>query len=135
MFSDVSTIEQINLHVPNIPGMLARVSDALRSAEINIEAICCMDRGEASSIHLILDDIDSAVILLQKIGSVTREPVLAFQEVNKPGAISQIARACAGGNVNIRGMYATTYGKKEAMVYVMVDDVEKARAIFTTLVS
>jgi hypothetical protein len=75
------------------------------------------------------------MIVLQSIGVGTRVPVLAFQKINKPGAISQIARTCAGAGVNIRGIYATTHGKKEAMVCVMVDDIEKARAVFTQLVS
>lgn len=133
MSSDISIIEQVNLQVPNTPGMLARVSDALKAADINIEAICCMDRGDESSIHMIVDDTDTAVIALKDMGIVTRESVMAFQKINKPGAISQIARSCAGGNINIRGIYATTHGKKEAMVYVMVDDIEKANTVFNQM--
>jgi hypothetical protein len=37
-----------------------------------------------------------------------------------------VARVCAGAQVNIRHIYATSLGR-EAMCYIAVDDIEKAK--------
>ena len=130
----MTTATQLNIVLPNVPGSLAKLCDLLRSAEVNIEAISCSNSndtedGAASVLHLIVDDIETAKILLRPVGIITTNTLLAFKLKNKPGAIAQVARLCAGGNLNITQIYSTTNGK-EAMVYVSVDDTERAIALF-----
>ncbi len=122
---------QLNIWLPNIPGELAKLTDKLRAADVNIDAVFCTERENESILHLIVDDIDTAKILLQPYAKMTTNEVLAFQLKNKPGAIAQIARTCAGGNVNIRKIYATTSGHgKDSTVYITVDEVETAKKLF-----
>jgi len=123
----MKTVVQLNVSLPNHPGTLARMSDVLRSADVNIDALFC-EEGKNTAIHLIVDDVETAKMVLREISTVTTTEVLAIPAKNKPGTIAQIARKCAGAGINIRNIYATTLGK-EAMVYLIVDDIEKTKKV------
>ncbi len=125
--SPVQTVQQINISLPNRPGSLAHMSDRLRAADVNIDALFC-EEGTETAVHLIVDDVETGKMVLREISPVTTTDVLAIRIKNKPGAIAQIARKCAGAGVNIRNIYATTVSK-EAMAYIIVDDVEKAMKV------
>jgi hypothetical protein len=132
MAQDVRIASQLNITLPNSPGNLARLSDTLRAVKVNINAICCTEGRDQTTVHTIVDDIDTAKIVLKDHGNVSTEEVLAFSMDNKPGAIFDISRVCAGAGVNIRNIYATTHGAgKGATVYVVVDNVEKALKAFS----
>lgn len=119
---------QINVGVENSPGSLARMSDMLRAADVNVEALFCSDGEKESVVHLIVDDVETAKMVLRDIGTISTTEVLAIQIKNKPGAIAHIARMCAGAKINIHHIYATSLGK-EAMCYLAVDDVETAKKV------
>lgn len=112
-------VQQVNIIMPNVPSSLAKVGDRLRSENLNIDAISCTENPPV--IHLIVDDPETAKLVLKELGPVTITPVIAFKVNNKPGVIAHIGRACAAVGVNITLIYATTFGK-DAMVYVSVDD-------------
>ncbi len=112
-------VNQVNIAIANVPSSLAKVGDRLRAEELNIDAISCTENPPV--IHLIVDDPETAKLVLKDLGSVTITPVIAFVVINKPGVIATIGRAFAAVGVNIRLIYATTFGK-DAMVYVSVDD-------------
>lgn len=116
---------QVNITVPNQPSSLARVCDKLRSSDINISAITCTEGKDHTIIHLIVDDPETAKIVLKDIGPVSTTFVLGFKMKNQPGMIGIIGRACAVSDVNIKNIYATTAGK-EAMVYIYAENPEKA---------
>jgi hypothetical protein len=126
------TVElQLNIWLPNVPGELAKLTDRLRAADVNIEAIFCTDQEKETILHLIVDDIETAKIVLQTYARISTSEVLAFEAKNKPGAIAHIARMCAGANINIRQIYSTTSGHgKDAMVYVVLDDIAGAKKLF-----
>lgn len=118
-------VVQLNIPVPNAPSSLAKVGDLLRAANVNILAISCTEGSPTTIIHLIVDDPETAKIVLKPFGKITAMRVISFLVKNKPGAIASIGRAIAGANVNIRYIYSTTIGR-EARVYVAVEDVDKA---------
>ncbi|MSR86703.1 hypothetical protein EXS70_00835 [Candidatus Peribacteria bacterium] len=118
-------VGQVNITMPNIPSSLAKVGDKLRSSDINIDAISCSEGPTHSIIHLIVDDVETAKLLLKDLGAVTTSEVIALKVRNSTGVIANIGRSCAAKGINIRMIYATTCGK-EAMVYVRVENVAKA---------
>lgn len=122
-------ILQINVWMPNVPGNLANVCDRLRAANVNITALSCTEGAATTMIHLIVDDAETAKIVLQPHYKVSASEVFAFIVKDKPGSIASIARACAAAGVNIRTIYGTASGK-EGLVYVSVDDTAKAMAAF-----
>jgi hypothetical protein len=122
----VKTRTQLTVSISNHPGSLARMTDVLRSADVNIEALFCNEGVSETLVHLVVDDSETAKMVLKKLGEdVVPSEVLGIPIQNKPGAIAHIARMCAGASINIRHIYATSFGK-DAMVYLAVDDLEKA---------
>lgn len=124
----MKVVLQLSIKLPNTPGALARMSDALRAADVNIEALFCTRESEETGVHVVVDDPETAKMVLRDLGDVTTLDVLAIPIKNKPGAIANIARMCAGNQINIDNIYATSSGK-DAMVYLIVDDLEKARKV------
>jgi hypothetical protein len=124
----METAIELGVSIPNHPGSLAHLSDMLRAADVNIEALFCNERSKDSTIYVVVDDPETAKLVLQKLGDVSETEVLAIRAHNKPGTIAHIARMCAGEKINISHIYATSLGK-EAMVYLAVDDLEKAKKV------
>ncbi len=121
----MQSVDQVNITMPNVPSSLAKVGDKLRAADLSIDAITCTEGPTHTIIHMIVDDSETAKLVLKDLGAVTVTEVLAFKVRNRPGIIANIGRACAASGVNIRMIYSTTCGR-EAMVYVAVEDVTKA---------
>lgn len=119
-------VTQLSISLPNHPGVLARMSDMLRAADVNIDALFCSGGGGMTTVGVVVDDPDTAKIVLQQAGTVETKRVVAYKVKNKPGAIADLARKCAGAGINIENIYASSLGK-EAMCYVDVDDLEKAK--------
>lgn len=124
-------VTQLNITVPNVPSSLAKVCDKLRAADINIDAITVTEGRPTTIIHLIVDDTETAKIILKEIGPVTTTEAISFKLKNKQGVIASFGRACAGAGLNIGKIYSTTAGK-DAMVYVTVEDMPKAMALLKT---
>ena len=124
----MKVVEQVNITMPNVPSSLAKVGDKLRAADVNIDAIACSEGKNQTIIHLIVDDPETASLVLKDLGTVSGTMVLELKVHNRPGAIADIGRGCAAMGINIRMIYSSTCGK-EAMVYVAVDgDAEEAIA-------
>lgn len=98
----------------------------LRAADVNIEALSCTEGAMETLVHLVVSDAETAKIVLRPISDVQEKEIIAYQVHNKPGAIADLARRFAGAGINIKHIYATSLGK-EAMCYVDVDDLEKAK--------
>ena len=126
-----STTLQINLTVPNVPGSLALLSDKLKAANVNIEGLFCEEGPKFTTVHLIVDDTETAKLVLKPLYECTTTPVLAIQEKNNPGTIAHIARMLAGASINIHHIYATASGKRDVMVFMAVSDIEKAKKVLS----
>ena len=122
----MKTAIQLSIDLPNNPGSLARMTDMLRAAEVNIEALFCNEGSSKTAVHCVVNDPETAKMVLREVGDVRATEVLAIPIKNKPGAIAHIARMCAGHQINIKHIYATSLGK-DAMVYLAVDDIAKAK--------
>lgn len=127
-FTLMNIVSELTIGLPNHPGALARMSDMLRAAEVNIDALACKEGPMETLVHLVVSDPETAKIVLREIDDVSERPIVAYTVKNKPGAIADLARKCAGAGINIHHIYATSHGK-EAMCYVAVDDLEKAAMV------
>jgi len=127
-FPQMKQVVQLSIGIPNSVGSMAHMTDMLRAADVNIDAMFCTENSHQTNVHLVVDDPETAKIVLQKIGPVQAADVLSLDLPNKPGSIAQIARRCAGAGINIRNIYATSVGKGGA-VYLSTDDIERTKEI------
>ncbi len=122
-------VTQIDISMPNQPGAMAKVTDALRAAHVNIEAMYCTEGTAYSTIHMVVDDVDTAKLALGVFGKIDTTPAFVTSVRNQPGAIASAIRLCAGAGINIRNLICTSAGK-EAMIVITVNDIEKAKQVF-----
>lgn len=121
-------VTQLTVTLPNIPSSLAKISDALRAAHVNITGMFCNEGVDTTKVHLIVDDVDTAKMVLASYSQITATEVFEMELKNQPGAIASIARKCAGANINIRYVSAASHGKT-AIVYLATDNMEKTAKV------
>jgi hypothetical protein len=116
--------------VPDTPGGLADVGEALGSAGINIEGLCGVGMGDRGVIHVLVEDAAAARSALEGAGlSVERETEALVSELpgdqlDTPGVMGQMARAVANAGVNFQAVYLATGNRAVAVT----DDNDKAKA-------
>ena len=120
----------LGVSVPDSPGGLADVGEALGNAGINIEGLCGVGLGDRGVIHVLVEDAAAARSALEAAGlSVESEAEaivsdLPADQVDTPGVMGQMARAVANAGVNMRAVYLATKNRAVAVT----DDNDKARA-------
>jgi len=126
--------KQLALFLENRPGMLARVCDALSSANINIYAISTSDTVDHAVVRMVVSDPDKAMYVFEEHGSlVVQDDVLMISGDNKPGGLAKMARRLADAKINIEYCYcATPPDAKKGVVILRVSDPKKALKVLNS---
>lgn len=120
-------IKQISIFLENKPGRLAKVTETLGEAGINIRALSVAELGEFGVIRLIVDDPDNADRVLREQFTVGITDVLAIEMGDEPGSLAKIVKTLGDKNLNIEYAYAfVAESRKKAVLVVRVDDIKKA---------
>lgn len=116
--------------VEDEPGALARVTEALGGAAVNIEDIDGRGEGEFGVISLRTDDDDAALQALLNAGlsAVTSEAVV-FHLEDKPGALAAVARRFSDHRLNVRAIHIVHRRAGHAIVAVTTQDDALARSL------
>ena len=116
--------------VPHEPGALARVTETLGEAEINIEAIDGCLAGDLGIISLSTSDDDAALGALLKadLRAITSD-VVVFHLPDRPGALARVAQLFGRHQLNVRTIHIVHRLAGEAIVAVTTDDDDLARSL------
>ena len=126
---------QLTFDLDNVPGTLAKVADALKTAGVSIEGICYTESSEKSqTANLVVDKTEVAKTALEAMGmSVTAGDIVSLEFTeDRPGIIAAVAHMLGDAAVNIENIYTAASGLgKPAKFYVAVAkaDFEKALQI------
>ena len=120
---------QLTAMLPNQPGMLAKLCDALSSHKINIAALSVVDTSDQSLVRMLCNNVREAKRVMGNVGIPFGEAqVIALSMSNVPGALSKMARKLSHAKVNIDYLYASTGTKDAKGVVVMgVSNLKRAR--------
>ena len=112
------------------PCSLARVTEVLGEAEINIESIDGRTVGELGVITLRTNDDDAALhaLLEADLRAVTSDAIV-FHLPDRPGALAGVAQLFGNHQVNVRTIHIVHRLAGHAIVAVTTDDDEKARSL------
>jgi hypothetical protein len=126
--------KQLAIFLDNRPGMLARVTDALSEAKINIYAITTSDTVDHSVIRLVVSDYRKALHVFEEHGTlVVEDDVLMIDGANRPGELARIAHKLADAKVNIEYCYsATSPAAKSGLMIVRVSNPTRALKVLNT---
>lgn len=115
--------KQIFFMLDNKAGLLAKVTDIITGAGINMEDICAFSQGSEANFLIISEDNAEALGALKAAGiEATEVDVTAVELVNHPGELDRIAKKMAVANINILYMYATTTDSETATVIFKTED-------------
>ncbi len=126
-------VTQLSVFLVNEPGTLADVCDALASANINIYGLTISDTVDHAVVRLVVSDTRRALHLFEERGVlVVENEVIMFDNSNKPGALSAIARKLSKAKINIDSAYlATSPSSRKGLLILRVGNPKKALALLT----
>jgi len=115
-------MHDIELHMTNEPGQLARMGAALGGAGVSVEGGGMFLTGDVGIAHFLVAEGPAAVAALQDAGLtvVACREVLALRlDQDEPGQIGKLTAAMAAAGVNIEVLYSDHGGQ----LILLVDDV------------
>lgn len=112
------------------PGELARITNALSLAGVNIKSIAALSFGNQALIRIIPDDIDAARGALRdgNIRFEEKELVTVLLE-NQAGEVTGVAAKLADAGLNLEALYVVGLAGDMVELAFAVDDVKKAKKI------
>ena len=124
----MTTRTELSIVLPNRPGTLSEVANALARAKVNLLAIDASGGFEYNIVRLVPDKVAKARAVLRRRGlDVGETKVLCIPAKDQPGALARVADALGGARVNIDYLYATAgRPQSEAVIVAHVSDARKA---------
>ncbi|OGL05389.1 MAG: hypothetical protein A3J45_15530 [Candidatus Rokubacteria bacterium RIFCSPHIGHO2_02_FULL_69_13] len=122
---------QLTLTLESKPGVLAKISQALAGAGVNITAICAAETAGRGKIRMVVSDPARAkeALAAAKLRP-GEEPALVLTLEDRPGALARVAEKLAAAKINIKCAYATTGGMGGSTTVVLsVSNVDKAASV------
>ena len=125
-----SKIKALSFSLPNTVGQLARASELVAGAKLEITALCAMDAGTAAEFLLVSDSAAKAKKALAPLGvEIREEEAVRIDLTNKPGRLHKVIKKLADDGINIRRSWATAFGGKTASCVLMTSDDAKTVSI------
>jgi hypothetical protein len=101
----------ITVYLDDQPGELARLSQILGDADVNIGGMCAVTSpGGAAEVHVLVDDLAPALEALEGAGVelAGEQEVIVVPLEDRPGALAEVARRLGEAEVNITLAYLAT---------------------------
>ena len=124
---------QLSAFLENKAGTLAALAADLGRHAVNIRALTIANLTDHAVVRFVVSDPQKALHLLGERGVlVVASDVLAVDMPDRPGALAIATRQLARAGVNINYAYGSVPAVQgEAVVYLHVSDLKKARAALT----
>ncbi len=125
-------MKDLSITLEDRAGTLATLGEALGKAGINVEGMCAVSHEGRGIIHLLVEDAAAARTALEgagiKVEGESEAIVAEFPsaDVDRPGALGEMARKVADAGVNIRVVYLAT---KNRSVAVTSDNAKARQAL------
>ena len=125
-------MKDLTVSLEDRPGKLAELGEALGNAGINLEGMCAVTSEGRGIIHLLVEDAAAARMALEGAGIKVEgeaDPLVSefpADQVDRPGAMGEMARAMANAGVNLQVVYLAT---KNRAVAVTSDNAKARQAL------
>ena len=128
--NDRNLNRRIVVIVPDEPGALAQITEALGAAGINIESIDGRQAGELGIVSLKTDNDDAALQALISSGlrAIASDTIL-LRLPDRPGALAGVARIFSDHQLNVRTIHIVHRLEGHAIVAVNTDDDDLALSL------
>jgi len=122
--------KQLIIRVPNEPGQLVRVSEALSEQGIDVKAASISVDKAVGVLAMVVNDHAKALLVLRAGGwDVSETPVIAAYAPDHPGGLRAVIKPLREAGINIERLYLSVARKGElAMLILEVSDYEQGIA-------
>ena len=124
-------MKDLTIELPNRPGALADMGEALGNAGVSIEGGGAWVVGMSGAAHFLFVDGDAARSALEAAGIkvlAVREVVVQRLKQAVPGQLGKLTRRMAEAGVNIEVLYSD----HDHQLILVVDDVVRGREVAAT---
>lgn len=120
-------MKEFRVFVADRPGELARVTEALASAAVNIRAIASETKRDTSFLRVVTNDVATTQKALQMAGlKFETSEIMTVDLLDRPGELAKVARRLARAGINIHSLYLLGSREGRTEIAMVVDDVGKA---------
>ncbi|MBI4028554.1 MAG: ACT domain-containing protein [Verrucomicrobia bacterium] len=122
-------LKELTIVIPNKPGKLAAVLNAVARAKINILALKASAGYDLNMVRIIASDTNQCKKILEKLGYwAAKATVLGFTLPDRPGELAKVTSAFAKKHVNINYLYATAAdGGSHSLLIFHLSDIEAGK--------
>lgn len=119
--------KELTLTLDDRPGVLAKVTDAIAKAGINIEGYCAVPSGKdgKGTFHVVTSDPTTTRKALESAGFKVQEErdIALIDAEDRPGFLAQTLRRLADSELNVGPTYSITRNR----IAISADDFAKLR--------
>jgi hypothetical protein len=121
-------IKQISVFVENKKGRLAKITDVLGKAGIDLVALSIADTTNFGIMRCIVSDSDKALDVLKQNGfTANTTDVIVLEVVDKPGGLASVLRVLDSADISVEYLYSFVRTPNEnALILFRVENIEKA---------
>jgi hypothetical protein len=121
--------KDFRISLPNEPGQLARVCEALGKRDVNIRTLAGIS-GSKPTLAIITDNEDETRAVLKELGLNFKESDLfTIKLTDIPGEIAFFTRKLTDAKINIESIYMLGELAGEGQIAFTVDNPEKVKEI------
>ena len=118
---------EFKVFVMDRPGELARVTDVLSNAAVNIRAIASEAKHESSFLRIVTNDVATTEKALRTAGmKYEMSEIMTLDLVDRPGELAKIAKRLSRAGINVHSLYLLGSKNGRTEIAMVVDDLPKA---------
>ncbi len=122
-------MKEFKVFVADKPGELARVTEALANAAVNIRAIASETKRESSFLRVVTSDVQTTEKALSTAGlKYELSDIVNLELIDRPGELAKVARRLARAGINVHSIYILGSKNGRTEIALVVDDPERAKA-------
>ncbi|HYY47070.1 MAG TPA: ACT domain-containing protein [Thermoplasmata archaeon] len=122
-------MKEFKVFVADRPGELARVTEALASAAVNIRAIASETKRDTSFLRVVTSDVTTTEKALSLAGlKYELSDIMNLDLLDRPGELAKVARRLARAGINVHSLYILGSKNGRTEVALVVDDPERAKS-------
>ncbi len=121
-------MKEFRVFVADRPGELARVTEALSAAAVNIRAIASESKKDASFLRIVTGDVSTTEKALTNAGmKYELNEILNLELLDRPGELAKVSRRLARASIDVHSIYILGSKNGRTEIALVVDDMEKAK--------
>jgi len=121
-------MKEFKVFVADKPGELARVTEALANAAVNIRAIASESKHESTYLRVVTSDVHTTEKALSNSGlKYELSDILSLELIDRPGELAKVARRLARAGINVHSIYILGSKNGRTEIALVVDNIERAK--------